>query len=345
MTGVIGAGSFGTAVANLLAKNTEVLLYSRRMEVVEAINQTRRHLDLDVELSGRIRATNQLEQVANECQVIFPVLPSEGFRSVMRSLAPYLRPEHFLIHGTKGFDLTGVDEALLGQPGVPIPRTSVRTMSEVIREETNVLRIGCLSGPNLSSEIMAGQPTASLIASRFREVIQTGQQLLNSPSFHIFGSYDILGTELAGALKNIVAVGSGIVGGLGLGRNMQGLLIARGLAEMIYFGKALGASNQAFLGVAGIGDLVTTATSTNSRNYTFGMRLAKGEKLDEIAKNMIEPAEGVRTLRIAYHLSRQYKLHTPITTTLYHVVFDGMSVERALKYLMSYPYAVDVDFI
>jgi glycerol-3-phosphate dehydrogenase (NAD(P)+) len=343
MTGVIGAGSFGTAVANLLAKNTDVLLFSRRPEVVETINRTHRHLEID--LSPRIRATTDLAEVAAQCQLLFPIIPSDSFRRVMQSLAPHVSPYHFIIHGTKGFDLKDMTEADLGRPQSANIRNSICTMSEVIREETSVLRIGCLSGPNLSSEIMAGQPTASLIASRFREVIHGGQQVLNSPAFHVFGSYDLLGVELAGTLKNIIALGSGILGGLGLGRNIQGLLISRGLAEMIYFGKALGASSQAFLGVAGIGDLVTTATSTNSRNYNFGTRIAKGEKLDAILQTLSEPAEGVRTLRIAYHLSRQYKLHTPITTTLYHVIFDGMDVERALKYLITYPYSIDVDFV
>jgi glycerol-3-phosphate dehydrogenase (NAD(P)+) len=343
MTGVIGAGSFGTAVANLLAKNTDVLLFSRRPEVVETINRTHRHLEVD--LSPRIRATTDLAEVAAQCQLLFPIIPSDSFRRVMQSLAPHVSPHHFIIHGTKGFDLKDMTEADLGRPQSANIRNSICTMSEVIREETSVLRIGCLSGPNLSSEIMAGQPTASLIASRFREVIHGGQQVLNSPAFHVFGSYDLLGVELAGTLKNIIALGSGILGGLGLGRNIQGLLISRGLAEMIYFGKALGTSSQAFLGVAGIGDLVTTATSINSRNYSFGTRIAKGEKLDAILQTLSEPAEGVRTLRIAYHLSRQYKLHTPITTTLYHVIFDGMDIERALKYLITYPYSIDVDFV
>ena len=218
-------------------------------------------------------------------------------------------------------------------------------MSEVIREESSVVRIGCLSGPNLASEIMAGQPTMSLVASRFREVILVGQKALNSNKFHVFGGYDILGAEFAGALKNIVALGSGILAGMGMGRNIQSMLISRGLAEMIYFGKALGASSEAFLGTAGIGDLVATATSTSSRNYSLGVRLAKGEKLTEIESSMPELAEGVRTLRIARQLARHYKLHVPITTTLYMVVFEDYDMAKALDFLMTFPYDVDVDFV
>jgi glycerol-3-phosphate dehydrogenase (NAD(P)+) len=340
--GVIGSGSFGTAVANLLAINTDVLLFSRKEELVQQINRTHEHLG--VSMSRRITATNDLEFLAKQCTLIFPIVPSNAFRPMMKSLSPYLKPNHIIIHGTKGFDLLGKDEDELAKIRT-ISRENVRMMSEVIREESVVVRIGCLSGPNLSAEIMAGQPTAALIGSRFKEVIQEGQKVLNSPKFHVFGSYDILGAELAGALKNIIALGSGILGGMGMGRNMQGLLISRGLAEMIYFGKALGAESQAFLGVAGIGDLVATATSTNSRNYTFGMRIAKGETTASIRESMPELAEGVRTLRIARQLAKHYKLHVPITTMLYAAVFENYPLDKALDYLMTYPYAVDVDFV
>jgi glycerol-3-phosphate dehydrogenase (NAD(P)+) len=343
MVGVIGAGSFGTAISNLIAHNTDVLLYSRRQEIVDQINSTHRHIG--VELHKRITATNDLAEIAERCPLLMPIVPSISFRQVILNMAPHLRPNHIVIHGTKGLDLRDLDESALHQKGLVLSRHQVRTMSEVIRDETSVVRVGCLSGPNLATEIMAGQPTAALVGSRFREVIQAGQSALNSPKFHVFGSYDIMGAELAGALKNIVALGSGILGGLGLGRNMQGLLIARGLAEMIYFGKALGTSSSGFVGVAGIGDLVATATSTSSRNYSFGTRLAKGETAEQISANMPELAEGVRTLRIAHALAKHYKLHVPITDMIYAVVFEGLPVPKALEYLMTYPYAVDVDFL
>ncbi|MEQ1747333.1 MAG: NAD(P)H-dependent glycerol-3-phosphate dehydrogenase [Saprospiraceae bacterium] len=340
--GVIGAGSFGTAVANILAQNADVLLFSRKAEIVERINRTHRHMGVD--LSHRIVATSEISDLAHNCVLLFPIVPSTSFRRMMQALGPHLRPHHIVIHGTKGFDLKDLEEDDLNIPGTTVTRANVRTMSEVVLEESSVVRVGCLSGPNLAAEIMAGQPAATLVGSRFREVIQAGQNALNGSRFRVFGSYDLLGAELAGALKNIVALGSGVLGGLGLGRNIQGLLIARGLAEMVYFGKSLGASSQAFIGVAGIGDLVATATSTSSRNYTFGMRLAKGETAAQVRETMPELAEGVRTLRIAHQLARQYKLHVPITATLHGVVFEGLAVEKALEYLMSYPYSIDVDF-
>ena len=255
-----------------------------------------------------------------------------------------MKPYHVLIHGTKGLDLVGLDEGELKR-NTPVTRANIRTMSEVIIQETSVIRIGCLSGPNLANEILEGQPTATLVASRFDEVIELGKAALNSKQFHVFGSYEILGAELAGAFKNIIAIGAGILGGKGMGHNIQAMLLTRGLTEMIAFGKQLGASNQAFLGTAGIGDLIATASSTNSRNYTFGMRLAKGESREDILNTMSEVAEGVRTLRLAHLLTRTYRLHVPISEMLYRVVFENFDIDRAIEYLMEYPYDVDVDFV
>jgi glycerol-3-phosphate dehydrogenase (NAD(P)+) len=339
--GVIGAGSFGITIANLLSLNRRVLLYSRNPELVEKINTEHRHFDLD--LSEKIIATNSLAEVAQNCHLIFLVVPSLSFRSMMKDLSPFLHPYHLLIHGTKGFDLTGISEAELTTSS--FNRSNVHTMSEVIIQESTVVRVGCLSGPNLAIEIMAGQPAATVIASKFSEVIKKGRNALDSPRFHVFGTHDLLGAELAGVLKNAIAIGSGILGGLGMGKNIQALLLTRGLMEMVYFGKALGAQSTAFIGTAGIGDLIATATSQDSRNYTFGMRLAKGEKLQDIQQSMPELAEGVRTIAITHQLAKVYKLQTPITNALYNVVFEGLDVREAMTYLMTYPYDVDVNFL
>ena len=343
LVGVIGSGSFGTAVSNLLAVNTDVLIYSRKKNIVDHINTEHSHPNFEVRLSDRIRATNDLQEVAERCTLIFPIVTSEGFRPMMQSLSPFLRPYHILIHGTKGFDINNMTEEELRQG--KITRKGVRTMSEVIHEESVVLRIGCLSGPNLASEIMAGQPTATVIGSKFDEVVSLGKKVLSSKHFQVFGTYEILGAELAGALKNIIAIGSGILGGLGLGKNIQALLINRGLMEMIYFGKALGTSPKPFVGTAGIGDLICTATSMSSRNYTFGYRFGQGEKTKDILASMPEIAEGVRTLKIAKHLADHLKLHVPITQMLYRAVHEDYDISLAIEYLMRYPYYVDVDFI
>jgi len=339
--GVIGAGSFGTAIANLLAHNTDVLLFSRKAEKIETINRDRHHMGVD--LSSRIRATSDPEEITSSCSLIFPVVPSVSFRRMMRTFGPHLRPDHILIHGTKGFDTREIEEDLIPEKG--ISRRDVNTISEVILQESAVIRVGCLSGPNLASEIMEGQPTATVIASRFDEVIDAGQAVLSSRYFHVFGTYEILGAELAGALKNVIALGSGILKGRGMGKNIQAMLITRGLTEMVHYGKRLGADSRAFLGTAGIGDLVATATSKNSRNYTFGYRLGQGESFQEIRDSMPELAEGVRTLRIVRFLAKSLKLRVPIIEMLYSVVFSDLEIDKAIEFLMTYPYDIDVDFM
>ena len=341
--GVIGAGSFGTAISNLIARNTEVQLYGRQEELIKSINEDRRHLRLNLDMNPKVEATNDLQEIADRCDLIFPIVPSASFRDMMKQLSPFLRPYHILIHGTKGFDVKNIDEEdlELGK----ITRHNVKTMSEVIREESVVVRLGCLSGPNLANEINAGQPTATVIASKFDEVVERGKKVLSSRYFQVFGTYEILGAELAGALKNIIAIGSGILGGLGMGKNIQALLITRGLMEMIYFGKAVGASPKPFVGTAGIGDLVCTATSKSSRNYSFGYELAQGKSVKEIVSSMPEVAEGVRTLKIAKHLADNLKLHVPITQMLYKAVYEEYNLDQAIEYLMRYPYYVDVDFL
>jgi len=338
--GVIGAGSFGTAIANLLALNTDVLLFSRSADTVSAIN--RQHAYNGFHYHHRITATSDPRQICGDSVLLFPVVPSNSFRAMMRTFAPWLRPYHQMIHGTKGFDTFPYQEEQLA--GTPLDRSQVSTMSEVIMQESTVIRIGCLSGPNLSKEILEGQPTATVIASHFDEVIALGKAALNSPAFHVFGSRDRLGAELAGALKNIIAVGSGILGGLGMGKNIQAMLLTRGLHEMIHIGQALGSDSHAFIGTAGIGDLIATATSEKSRNYSFGLRLARGETYQEIRETMPELAEGIRTLQIVRQLARSYKLHVPISEMLFRVVFEGFDMQRAIHYLMRYPYDVDVDF-
>lgn len=339
---VIGAGSFGTTVATLLAHNAEeVFLFSRRKELVEKINASHQHLG--VTLSNRITASSDLKSILETCSLIFPVVPSESFRTTIKAMSEYLTPAHILIHGTKGLDLTGINLNQLNDK--EISRHNIHTMSEVIRDESSVLRVGCLSGPNLSKEILEGQPTACVIASEYDEVINAGQETLASKYFFVFGSYDLIGAEMAGALKNIIALGSGMLAGRGLGKNIQAMLITRGLREMIEIGKAVGATHRSFLGTAGIGDLIATATSDKSRNYSFGVQLAQGGTRDEIINTLGEVVEGVRTVRIANSISKHYHLRTPIISMIHGVVFENLTVDKAIYFLMRYPFLPDVDFI
>jgi glycerol-3-phosphate dehydrogenase (NAD(P)+) len=340
--GVIGAGNFGSAVANLLAPQRKVLLYARDENVIKRIES--KHENRGHFMHDNVQPINDMEEVARQCDIIFPIVPSAHFRSMMKRLSPYLHPYHLLIHGTKGFDIQ-LPEGETIETVRTLNRSQVKTMSEVIIEESVVVRVGCLAGPNLSKELAAGQPAATVIASQFNEVIQIGKRLLRNERFQVYGNNDLVGVELAGVLKNVIAIAAGALSGMGYGENAKGLLISRGMVEMIYLGRALGGNTKAFLGVAGVGDLVTTCNSSLSRNFTVGHRLAQGETLEQILKSTDEIAEGLNTVQIAKKCADHYKVRAPITSTLYKVLFEDLTVKEALHYLMRYPLNVDIDFL
>ncbi len=325
--GVIGAGSFGTAIADLLSYNVEVMLYARKPEVVNVINQ--RHEHLGVKLSPAVRATNDLAQVAESCKLIFPIVPSINFREVIKEMAHYLTPAHLLIHGTKGLDV----QAQLAHVS-KLDKRQVQTMSQIILQESDVIRVGCLSGPNLAEEIMRGQPAATVIGSAYKEVIDIGKKVLTNPRFQVNGTNDILGAEIAGALKNVVAIASGMLKGMGFGKNIQSVLITKGLHEMITFGEAVGASADAFWGLAGIGDLFATTTSKKSRNYTFGYRLGKGESKQAILETSEELAEGTRTALICQQIANFYQLKVPLFNAIYKIIEQNADKHIAVQALL-----------
>ncbi len=340
--GVIGAGRFGTAIAVLAAKNQEVLLYTRNEENVKSINQRKRHLYLDFDLPERISATSDAQRICDTCSLLFVAVPSAIFRKSMQYFSQFLTPAHVIIHGTKGFD---VSDDLMQRKNFYLRREEVYTMSEIIEQETQVIRIGCLSGPNLSTEIMEEQPTATVIASRYKEVMDLGKAALKSSVFRVFESYEIRGAEMAGCLKNIIAIGSGILSGSGYGKNIQAMMITKGLAEIIHLGKALGMHSSIFLGTAGLGDLIATATSKKSRNFSFGYRLGQGMDIETIRSANDELAEGVRTIKIAFGLQKHLNLRLPIISLLYRMVYEGLNLDQSIKYLMNFPYDIDVDFV
>ena len=339
---VIGAGSFGTAVANLLAENSHVYLYTRRPEYAEVMRSTR--TSAGQTLHEQVTPTDDIRLVTRECFVLFPIVSSDGFKDTIRTMAPFLRPDHILIHGTKGLALRkkGLDKL---KEKSRISSRNVLTMSQLIKRESVVVRVGCMAGPNLAREIAQGFPAATVIASRFDEVIREGHRLLTSSRFQVYSSYDIIGVELAGVLKNILGIGSGAVSGLGLGENARALLITRGWAEIIKLSEVLGADVKSFLGLAGIGDIIATCSSPNSRNYSVGYRLAKGEKIADIKASMEEVAEGINTIRIANGLANFHGIHCPIIKTLYQGIFEDLSVQTGLEYLMRSRMSMDVEFI
>ncbi len=299
--GVVGAGAFGSAIANLLAENQPVILYTRLPEVYESVTATRNNRGRMIH--ENVRITLDLDDVASNCKLIYPILPSANFREKIQELAPFLRPDHVLIHGTRG----------------------------------------CLAGPNLASEIMAGQPAATVIASEFDEVIRLGQRTLRTRNFQVFSSHDRVGVEIAGVLKNVIAIAAGALHGLGYGENAKALLISRGLVEMVHVGKNLGGGLQAFLGLAGVGDLIATSSSPNSRNFSVGYRIAKGEKLADIIADMEEVAEGINTVKISRAMSNHLGVRAPLTETIYDVLFGEKTAAEGVEYLMKFPYYVDVD--
>lgn len=335
--GVIGAGSFGTAIANLLAEKSNVILFARNQQVVDAINNEKRHKNQ--EINSRITATNIPEEITSKCLLIFPIVPSSNFKLMLQTFKEHLTPRHILIHGTKGLH---IEKELTKD--LTLTKEEIFTMSELITKETGVVRVGCLAGPNLATEIAEKQLAAAVVASDYDEVIELGKKALSSSRFMVYGSNETVGIELAGILKNYIAIAAGMTAGLGYGDNAKALLVTRGMTEMIYIARSLGYSPEAFLGVAGIGDLMATCNSKLSRNFRVGYFLTQGKNLDEIIKEIGEVAEGVKTIQVIRALNK-YGFKAPIANVLYHVIFEGMEIEKGLQFLMNLNVEADVDFL
>jgi glycerol-3-phosphate dehydrogenase (NAD(P)+) len=333
---VIGTGNFGLALANLLAINNEVFIYARREEIAEKINEKREHKGQTIH--ERVTAVNDFDLITKECKLIFPIVPSSNFKEMLIQLSPYLTPEHILIHGTKGLHIE-VDINSVTQ----LDKSEVLTMSELILKQTSVVRVGCIAGPNLAKELSEKQIGGTVVASRFNEVIVEGKKALNSNIFRVYGSNEVLGVELASVLKNYIAIAAGMLEGIGYGDNSKALLITRGMAEMVFFGKAFGASEKAFMGLAGIGDLMATCNSKLSRNFRVGYQLAKGQKLSDILSDLNEVAEGIKTIKVVKLLAG-YGFNSPLADALYKIVYEDWELKQGMDYLMNLPVSDDTDF-
>lgn len=318
---VIGAGNWGTTIAwHVANKDYDVCLWVYDPELAEIIKNTRRNQWYLPELyiPDHVRITTDLQDAVNKARFIINAVPTQFIRSVFsRSLQ--FSADAVMINLSKG-----------------IERESLLTPSEILKELTG-LEVAVLSGPSFAKEVAKGLPTAVTLATKDRHQGLLIQDLLSSERFRVYLHDDVTGVEIGGALKNVIAIASGIADGLGLGANARASLITRGLAEMTRLGVAMGASPRTFSGLSGVGDLILTCTSNLSRNYTLGARLGRGEKLQDILSGMHEVVEGVPTAESAYKLAERYSVEMPITEKVYEILYKGKSPQNALKELMTRP--------
>lgn len=319
---VFGTGSWGTAFAMVLADaGCEVVLWGRRRELVDAVNDSRTNPDYlpDIELPANIRATTDPAEAAAGADFTVLAVPSQTLRGNLADWAPLLAPETVLVSLMKGVELG-----------------TAKRMSEVIEEVAKVPagRVAVVTGPNLAREIAARQPAASVVACVDEAVAQRLQAACHTPYFRPYTSTDVVGCELGGAVKNVIGLAVGIADGMGLGDNTKGSLITRGLAEATRLGLAMGADPLTFSGLAGLGDLVATCSSPLSRNHTFGTNLGRGMTLEETIAVTKQTAEGVKSCQSVADLARRHGVDMPITDTVVDIVHHGKPTLVALKELM-----------
>lgn len=318
--GVLGGGSWGTTLAHLYAfAGNDVLLWVRRGEQADEINTAHtntRYLP-GYSIHPKVRATLDMEEVAKACEVIVVSVPSHSLRETAYELGNYVGGDQILVSATKGLE----------------PGTFSR-MTDILRQETCCKKVGSLSGPNLAREIMDGHPAATVIASAYDEVIERGAQMLASSVIRVYGNRDVVGVELAGALKNILAIASGLATGLGMGDNAKAFMITRGLAEVSRLAVAAGANPLSFGGLAGVGDVIATCSSPLSRNHQVGKRLGEGEKLGDILKSMVMVAEGVNTTKVAMEYAATLGVELPITGGVYQILFHDTHPMDVIEKLM-----------
>ena len=311
--GVIGSGTWGTALAV-----HEVELWSAVPAEVEALTATRRHPNLgDTPIPEKIRVTGDLEQAMKDKELLVLSVPSVYVRETAHRMAPFLKEGQVITNVAKG-----------------IEDTTLKNLSEIIEEELPAARVTVLSGPSHAEEVSRGLPTTCVAGAHRRQDAELVQNLFMSPVFRVYTSPDMLGIELGGALKNVIALAAGIADGLGCGDNTKAALITRGIAEITRLGTAMGGSPETFSGLTGIGDLIVTCASMHSRNRRAGILIGKGYTMDEAMKEVKMVVEGVYSARAARALSKKYQVSMPIVEQVNEVLFDGKPAKDALYDLM-----------
>jgi glycerol-3-phosphate dehydrogenase (NAD(P)+) len=317
---VVGAGSWGTTVASLAAENTPTVLWARRRDVADTVNRDHRNPAYlgERDLSRELRASASLEETVAGADVVVMAVPSQGFREVLTEAAPHVRPRVPVVSLSKGLE-----------------QGTLLRMSEVANEVLPGHPVAVLTGPNLAGEIASGQPAASVVAIDDAVIATALQGIFSRPTFRVYTNSDVVGCELAGVVKNVIAIASGIATGMGFGDNTRATLVTRGLAEMTRLAVQMGGSPESLAGLAGMGDLIATCSSTSSRNTTVGLRLGRGEKLENIIASTLQVAEGVRSSRAVLDLARRHGVDMPITEQVVAVCHEGTSAADGLLSLMT----------
>jgi len=317
---VVGAGSWGTAVAGLCARDAEVVLWARRPEVADEV--TAEHTNATYLpgylLPAGVRATCELEEAVADADVLVLGVPSHGFRAVLEAAAPHVGPGTPVVSLAKG-----------------VEQGTLLRMTEVVREVLAENPVGVLTGPNLAREVAAGQPAASVVAFTDLGLAERLMGVFGNPMFRVYTNDDVVGCELAGALKNVVAIAVGMAHGMGFGDNTKASLITRGLAELSRLGVALGGRPLTFSGLAGMGDLVATCSSPQSRNRAVGAAIGSGKTIEQVVAEMNMVAEGVKTSRAVVDLARRVGLDLPIAEAVAGVCHEGWTATDALESLLA----------
>jgi len=314
--GLLGGGSWGTTVASLIANNADITLWARDQATVDEINtlhSNEKYLP-GARLPENLVATAELAEALKQADLVVMGVPSHGFRSALLEAKQYIRPWVPVISLTKGLELdTG------------------KRMTQVINEILPGHPVGVLSGPNLAGEIIAGQAASTVLAMPDEIILQELQPLFGGDFFRVYTNTDLIGCELGGILKNVIAIATGIADGSGAGENTRAALVTRGLAEITRLGIAMGGDAATFYGLAGMGDLVATCTSPKSRNYHVGFELGKGHSIDDIIAGMHMVAEGVKSCPTVMQLAQEYDVEMPLSHGVYSVLHEGKTTQQAFR--------------